>query len=585
MPTSLRQPLSIVIAIAGMLLACIDSVHASEPGKPRYPERWVYCSTNLQVDRSVQETIDQIHRARNAGYTTMLSADYKLQILDRVPNYYFRNVEKVKQAADRAGIELVPTVFPIGYSNGLLSHDPSLAEGLPVIDQPFVIRRRTDAPGLEAVLDASGSPPIPNGDLEKVRGDRFEGLTFQDNPGVSTFVDRKVAHSGKVSCRIEPAGNGQPRETTNSRLMMRVRVRPATAYRLSCWARTQDLGPAGAFRMLALGTGGRPLTFQEGWLGPNDEWKKIETVFNSLDQTEVNLYLGLWETGPGKLWLDEVRLDEVPLINVLRRPGCPISVRSVDGRRTYREGVDLEPVVDRKLGTVPWPGEYEFDHPGARLLIRSGSKLREGDRLLVSWYHPVITVGSQVMCCLSEPKVEEILLDQARRVNQLFRPRTFFMSHDEIRVANWCRTCRDRGLTPGQLLAENTRRCVRILRSVSPGARIVVWSDMFDPQHNAIDHYYLVNGTLQGSWEGLPKDVIVANWNRGHARESLRFFERRGHRQIIAGYYDAEDLSNFRDWDSAARGMTQVLGFMYTTWFHRYDQLEAYGSAIAGSRQ
>ncbi len=585
MPASSRQRFLIGIAIAGFLVATLDSAHADQPGKPRYQERWVYCSTNLQVDRSVQETIARIIRAKNAGYTTMLLADYKLQILDRVPDFYFRNVEKVRQAADRAGIELVPAVFPIGYSNGLLSHDPNLAEGLPVVDQPFVIRRRKDAPGLEAVLDTSDSPRLPNGDLEKARGDRFEGLAFQDNPGVATFADRQVAHHGKVSCRIEPAGNGQPRESTNSRLMVRVRVRPRTAYRLSCWARTQDLGPAGAFRMLALGSGGRQLTFQEGWLGPNEEWKKIETVFNSLDQTEVNLYLGLWETGPGKLWLDEIRIDEVPLINVLRRPGCPISVRSVDGRTTYREGADFEPVVDRALGTVPWAGEYEFDHPGARVLIRSGSKLREGDRLQVSWYHPVITVGSQVMCCLSEPKVEELLLDQARRVNQLFRPRTFFMSHDEIRVANGCRACRDRGLTPGQLLAENTRRCVRILQSVNPGARVVVWSDMFDPHHNAIDHYYLVNGTLHGSWEGLPKDVIVANWNRGHARESLRFFERRGHRQIIAGYYDADDLSNFRDWDAAAQGLTQVLGFMYTTWSHRYDQLEAYGSAIAASRR
>ena len=150
------------------------------------------------------------------------------------------------------------------------------------------------------------------------------------------------------------------------------------------------------------------------------------------------------------------------------------------------------------------------------------------------------------MCCLSDPKVEQILRDQATRVNAIFHPRTFFMSHDEIRFANWCRTCQDRKLTPGQMLADNVRVCVEILKKTNSRARIVVWSDMFDPYHNAVDRYYLVNGTLKGSWEGLPRDVIIANWNSGKARDSLGWFARQGHRQIIAGYYDSDDLAASR---------------------------------------
>ena len=133
-----------------------------------------------------------IDRAKQDGYTAMLIADYKLQVLDRVPDYYFRNVEKVKAAATRAGIELVPAVFSIGYSNGHLSHDPNLAEGLPVVDQPYVVKELTErvstkatngrdpqvsgGPGrLEAVLDARGSAHLRNGNLEQARGDRFTG--------------------------------------------------------------------------------------------------------------------------------------------------------------------------------------------------------------------------------------------------------------------------------------------------------------------------------------------------------------------------------------------------------------------------
>ncbi len=118
---------------------------AGEAGTARYPERWVYCSANLQVDQSVKDVIALIERAKKDGYTAMLIADYKLQVLDRVPDFYFRNVEKVKAAAARAGIELVPAVFSVGYSNGHLSHDPNLAEGLPVVDQPFVVKERDGA--------------------------------------------------------------------------------------------------------------------------------------------------------------------------------------------------------------------------------------------------------------------------------------------------------------------------------------------------------------------------------------------------------------------------------------------------------
>jgi hypothetical protein len=188
------------------------------------------------------------------------------------------------------------------------------------------------------------------------------------------------------------------------------------------------------------------------------------------------------------------------------------------------------------------------------------------------------------MCCLSEPKLEQILRDQARRVNQIFHPRSFFMSHDEIRVANWCQACRDRKMTPGQILADNVKMCTGILKGVNPKARVFVWSDMFDPHHNAVDKYYLVNGTLKGSWEGLPRDVIIANWNGGKARESLEFFAGRGHRQLIAGYYDVSDLSNFEQWNSAAKGISGVMGFMYTTWQSRYDLLERYSEAMRSGR-
>src|SRR5258708_28943246 len=118
------------------------------------------------------------------------------------------------------------------------------------------------------------------------------------------------------------------------------------------------------------------------------------------------------------------------------------------------------------------------------------------------------------------------------------------MSHDEFRCFNWEEACQKRQLTPGEMLAENLRQCTDLIHP----RQAYVWSDMFDPTHNAVDGpYYLVNGPWTGSWEGLGKDVIVLSWNHGKRDGSLKFFADRGNRQMLAGYYDA-DLSQCRQW-------------------------------------
>jgi hypothetical protein len=543
-------------------------VLGDEPS-PSYDRRWVWVMTNLLVDKEADRVVALIERASRDGYNGVVVSDYKLNFLERMPKYYFEHVERVKKAAEKAKIELVPAVFPIGYSNGLLSNDVNLAEGMPVENAPYVVQ------GREAVLVPDPSARLVNGDLESTRGDQFTGFGYQDNPGKATFADREVVHKGKVACRMQDLA-----ATPVCRLIQKVKVRSHASYRLSCWAKTRDLAPTGAFRLMAMGaSSGRTLSFHEGGLEPTRDWTRIEVVFNTQDQTEVNLYAGLWGGKAGTLWLDELAFEEMSLVNVLRRNGCPLTVTSEDGKLTYVEGKDFEPVIDPKLGMVPYQGEYEFNHPGPTIRLTATSRIQDRDHLRVGWYHPVLVLGSYAACCLTEPKVYQLLGDQARRVNDLYHPRTFFMQHDELRVANWCQACRSRKLTPGELLADNARRCVKILKEVSPEARVVVWSDMFDPNHNAVKDYYLVNGTLAGSWEGLDRSVTIANWNAGKAKASLDFFAGRGHPQVLAGYYDGDD--NFATWDAAARGVPKVTGFMYTTWQNRYDDLERYGKLLS----
>jgi hypothetical protein len=130
-------------------------------------------------------------------------------------------------------------------------------------------------------------------------------------------------------------------------------------------------------------------------------------------------------------------------------------------------------------------------------------------------------------------------------------------------------------------LAENVRHCVKVVRGVNPNAKLCVWSDMFDPHHNARDKFYLVQGDLAGSWEGLPKDMAIVNWNHGQAAKSLPFFGERGHEQVLAGYYDS-DPKNIRGWLDQGAKTRGVNGAMYTTWTGNFDHLEAFAKAAWG---
>jgi hypothetical protein len=506
-----------------------------------------------------------LRRARAAGYNGVVLADYKLNILDRVPEHYFTNAGRVRDLCAELELDLIPCVADFGYSSGILAHNPNLAEGLPVQDAPFVVR------GDHAVVSGPNPNLVP-GEFEIAEGDEFEGWSFQDEPGAGTFVDTTVKHGGRSALRIEnPAG-----VRGNRRVSKPIDVRAWTQFHASVWIRTSGFESARDARLFAMGAGGRVLAHSSLGVKPDQDWTQHHVMFNSLDNSRVQFYLGVWDCGGGQMWLDDARVIEEPFVNLVRRPGCPLKVASADGKTTYEEGRDFAELQDEKLGVTPWAGEFDVYHEPPSLRLLPESRIKDGDELRVSYYHAVTIYDNQMPCSLSEEEVFEIVADQARRIEELFHPRFYYLSHDEIRVANWSEPDRASGRTAGEALAANVRRCVEIVREINPDAKLCFWSDMFDPHHNALDEYYLVNGSLAGSWEGLPADAIVVNWNHGGAQQSLKFFADRGHPQVLAGYYDS-DPERIRQWIDV--NPAAVNGVMYTTWQGDFSQLEAFANA------
>lgn len=172
-----------------------------------------------------------------------------------------------------------------------------------------------------------------------------------------------------------------------------------------------------------------------------------------------------------------------------------------------------------------------------------------------------------------------------RVADKLFHPAAFLMSHDETRVMNQCALCQSRHLTPGELLANNVHEAAQIIRDLRPDAEIWVWSDMFDPMHNAVDHCYAVNGTLAGSWKGLDKGIGIVNWPGGLKGKNCKFFADLGLRQILSGYYDSdENGSGIAQWLENTMEAPRIVGAMSTTREDKYGAMDAWAAKAWGGK-
>jgi hypothetical protein len=517
------------------------------PASAAINQFWVYKAANLLVDANAAEVVALIERCKACGVTHLLLTDSKFTRLSEMPERYFKNASAVREAAKAAGISIIPTVCPVGYSNDILNKDPNLIEGMPVKNMPLVVKNRM------AVLEPDSALTLKGADMSDLK--------------LWAWRDENVQSLDGAAYVKNPGGK-------NARMTQKVTLKPWRQYHLSVRVKTKDF--KGTPEVKFLDKAGHALNHDFLNVEKTQDWKTHHAVFNSQDCTEATLFLGCWDGRTGELWWDDAALEESAFMNLIRRDGTPLVVRTADGK-PLEEGKDFEKLTDPLMGTKPYNGCFTVWHEPPVLK----TKLPDGARLLADWHHAVTVYHDQAGICPSEKHSVELLKDQIERVNKLWQPAGFMMSHDEIRVWNQCDACRARNLTAGQLLADNVRNCTKLIRDAAPAARIYVWSDMFDPHHNAKDNYYLVRGSLAGSWEGLDKDVTIVPWYFEKRAESLKFFADRGHRQVIAGYYDSNP-AKVRDWLKAAEPYSGVEAVMYTTWQNNYRDLEKFMSLAKG---
>ncbi len=476
-------------------------------------------------------------------------------------------MSQVVQYAQSKGLAVMPAVVNVGYD--VLLSNPNWAEGERVLGTQF----RVDPTG-KTLQVVNSFPGLVNGGFESGQ----TGWFGYGDSGVS--VDTTVAHNGKASVLITNA-------PANARLSQNFTVKPWRQYHMRMFYKTRDFQGysqvlAGADNSSAYNRVNQPLS-----LAANRSWTQWDDTFNSGPHSSMTIVMGVWGGSQGDLWLDDISLEETGLVYVERGDSTPLRVYDPDNpTHVFQENIDFGAISDPQLsGRPPYFGDNW--HPPMVVPVPSGSSLKPNQLVAMNWYaiQPVFG-GANVS--LTDPGTSQWRAQNAAAVAAVFpNAAGYLFGYDEMRNMNSTASAKAMNMTPAQLLDWHFKQSYALYRGMKASAPIYVWGDMFDPNMNAVNNYFLVEGDLTGSWTGLPADVIVMNWNLRALNKSATWFSGRNsrqpvaHRQAIAGYYDSGNGSASAITELAqVSGIPGVAGLMYTTWRDDYSQLGPFAAAV-----
>jgi hypothetical protein len=546
--------------------------------------KMVRIETNLAVTPA-GSLFQTIQSAKKAGANTIVLSDTKI-------NNWFANksgssrwlasVKTVRDVVHAEGMRFVLQTAPTGYAAPLLFHDPNLATGYPIVNAPLRVRSGKLVPMQTASL--------LNGSFEQAATHRPTGWGPQDAPGVSTFIDSLEAFEGRSSMRFEngPAAN----DDAMARVFTTVTVVPQQQYSLRFFVKTELLSARYIGPFIA-GENGRSLTQQHQSVPHSDgtrtfvsapnrwttDWTEMVIPFNSQDQKKVTVAFGVWGHRSGTMWIDHVRVEAVPTLNLIRRPSLPLTMTSQGN--SLEEGIDTTPAVDRLLGQVGYPGYFDTYHLAPQISVPPASSLKEGDTVLLSGFHAQVTMAGQTGISWQEPAALTLM----KRVHQQAAAEDladgYLVDFEEVRTGGWEPADQAAGGTAASL-GKHAQQVFRDAASTT-GKPIYTWNDMLDPTQNAIDDFYHLKGSLKGVWNYVaPDSATIINWKdegtvATSGRASVIHFDNLGFSQIAGAFYDEPVGPNHKAWQKALNGRRNIVGSMYTTWVDDFSQLSAFG--------
>lgn len=555
------------------LLSMLCLFRASGSAQASAPELWYWHHSYLATDQAVQSSETLIDRAKAAGYTGVAFYDSSFSFMSDSfwPSQNLTRMQQVMAYAAAKGMKVTGEAAPFGDSRDALQADPNWAEASRVTGSQFQV----NSSGTQLNF-LNSFPGLANAGFESGKNGWF---SMGD---AGTNVDYSVAHGGIASGVITNA-------PANARFVQQVTLKPWRQYHLRLFYRSQNFSGSPAiymfdsanFNIMRLNVAYFNASGSQGWT-------QLDYTFNSQSTTQGSLYFGIWGGSQGSLWFDDVLLEETALIYVTRRSGTPVQVYDPNNtNHIYLEGTDYNYISDKQMtaSRTPFTDNY---HAPSSVTLPAGTHLQPGQIVAVDSYSAFPIPGQlDIAMCLTEPGVLSWMKQNAQATQSVLPSGAgIFLQYDELRQMNSCGSCRAKNMTPGQLLAASVGQSIQVINSVIPSAPLYVWSDMFDPYHNATGNYYYVEGDLSGAWSGVPSSVTIMNWNLGNLKNSLNWFsglnssQPTPHQQIIAGYYDNGNGTQSAQQElTAAAGIPGIRGLMYTTWNDDYSQLENFAAS------
>jgi hypothetical protein len=560
-------------------------------------ELWYYHHSYLTNAAAVTKSEALIDQAVAAGYTGLAFYDSYIggYILGSPTNTTY--AKQVVDYATSKGLKVLPPVTQYGWADWLLTQNPNLAEGFKVVGTQYTV---VNSGGALQLQIKNSFPALTNGDFSN--GTSGWGGDFATaEAGGRITLDSTMYHTAPPSAKY---GSGT---SVNARIIRSLTVTPYRQYHVQFWmmASSVDMTNPPVVRALDASTGADRLG-SSIYILPSSakctaaipptvpsyctcNWTQVDYTFYSMESSRINFYIGYWGANSGTLWIDDTSIEETGLVNLVRRPLAPLKIYS--GSTTYNEGTDVNAISDPKL--VISHGTFDFYHTPPTVTLPASTQLSAGQTVSLDYFATMPSdPNGKTSAALGEAEVATWLTKHAQILSQIFPAGSgYFMSHDEMRQIQACPLCSP-AMTTAPLLSYNIQNSYKLLQAVSPGAPAYIWSDMIDPYHNAVANYYQVDGTLVGSWQGVPGNIIIMNWNLGKLAQSTTFFAGKDpayqasggnvfHNQIISGYYDSGNGATSAQKElTGITGVPGVLGFMYTTWKDDYTQLQQYADTV-----
>lgn len=518
----------------------------------QFDDRWFFAIKDLAEDKDVEELKKLVATAAASGYNGLvltIGRDYMMGTRCSGPRAFdaaersrvsgfedFSNwdaaksarYDEVARACKAAGIEIIPLVWSPGYCS-MRHADPNLVAAQPVRDVPYV-------------AGADGKATFAGGSRRKL------GLSLAGGLG---RIDEKVD------------------------------VKPYRAYRIRYRMKGENLGgtPSVGVQLFAYGEGdghdrGALRPWNRAW-GASHDWTEVSYDFNSGHFDRLTIYLGSWGIKTGKLWIEDVVLEELGVQNAVSRASTPFVVKDAKTGRPYREGKDY--VAPAKMTELWWGGAEKM----AEISLPKGSRIKPGTELLVDAFEPIAIMDKQFSVCMTDPDLKAYFERTAAAVKKRFGNAKWFLSSDEIRAGCRCGNClREKNF--GKIFGKTFTDQYRAIQKADPGATVYLWFDMLSPLGNAKHDYYMIPGEFVGAHELVPRELVMVPWGAGKGRhlEALKWCADRGFRTLAATYYDEPTLDGSRHWLQQCNQTPECRGIMYTPWANHYDLLPDFGKML-----